>query len=127
MPLGTYKSTDGTGTWGLNVTNISVGKFAQAQPGHILFSLSTEETRQERVLRLLNSAFYFRWPKEMYGKILKQLGSIDGQTVSCDVTTTIDFQVEDVTISLTPDIYLDRDMQQDMGTLVLYELVKFET
>jgi hypothetical protein len=51
----------------------------------------------------------------VYSSIIKELGTNDGVSIPCDTNINISFQIEDVTLTLTPDMYLDRDMEQVTG------------
>ncbi|KAI6174471.1 hypothetical protein M3Y97_00994700 [Aphelenchoides bicaudatus] len=90
--------------WGVAIDKLSAGKWAAANPGFISFTVYDEE---------------ILWPKDVYASLISQLGSEDGRNVLCDTKVNIDFKVQDVTITLTPEIYLDHDMEDVTGTCML--------
>lgn len=59
------------------------------------------------------------WPKDVYHSIAKGLGSIDGQTLNCNISTNIDLIFDDVTVELTPNEYLNRTMASSTGMFFL--------
>jgi len=91
-------------SWGAQIDSITADKYSFSKPGYALFTVNDEE---------------LRWPKSVYHSILKAVGSVDDKYVPCNTTVKIVFKLEDVTIEITPDEYLDRDMESKKGVCLL--------
>jgi len=102
--LATFTGDDGKGKWGAAIDILSAGKFSAATPGNILFTVYDVP---------------LRWPKSVYYPLINALGSNDGKTVPCSSQINIKFQIEDMTFELTPEHYLDREMEEKKGYCLL--------
>jgi len=90
--------------WGAAIDSLSAGNFLASDPGNLLFTVYDTP---------------LVWPKSVYYPILKEIGSTDGKTVPCSTNTSIFFNIQDVTFELTPEQYLDRDMEASKGVCLL--------
>jgi hypothetical protein len=82
--------------WGTNLASISVGKTSIPTSGKLVYSIYGGDEMQ--------------WPNDVYSKVMKELGSKDGEFIPCNSTTPIIFTIEDRNIHIKPADYLDTGM-----------------